>query len=79
MHVKLVVSQGKGKLARTEMKDFVVTSVSTKTYNRWYTCEKGRQTWKRGIKEGKFRLEARMITCDHGVGKYEYVNPTDSE
>ena len=34
VHVKLVVSQGKGRLARTEMKDFVVTSVSTKTYNR---------------------------------------------
>ena len=41
--------------------------------------EKGRQTWKRVIKEGKFRLEARMIAYDHGVGKYEYANPIDSE
>ena len=61
------------------MKDVVVTSVSTKTHNRWYMCEKGRQTWKRGIKEGKFILEARIIIYDHGVGKYEYVNPIDSE
>ena len=53
------------------MKDFVITSISTKTYNRWYICEKGTQTWKRGMKEGKFRLEARMITYDHGVEKYE--------
>ena len=44
VHVKLVVSQSKGRLARTEMKYFVVTSVSTKTYNEWYMCEKGRQT-----------------------------------
>ena len=79
MHVKLQVSEGKGRLARTEIKDFVVMSVATKTYNRWYMCEKGKQTWKRGIKEGKFRFEARMIRYDHGVGMYEYVSPIDSE
>ena len=79
MHVKLQVSEGKGRLARTEIKDFVVMSVATKTYNRWYMCEKGKQTWKRGIKEGKFRFEARMIRYDHGVGMYECVSPIDSE
>ena len=42
MHVKLEVSEGKGRLARTEMKDFVVTSNTTKTYNMWYMCEKGK-------------------------------------
>ena len=49
------------------------------THNRWYICEKGKQTWKRGIKEGKFRFEARMIRYDHGVGGYEYVSPVESE
>ena len=28
---------------------------------------------------GKFRVEARMISFDHGLGKYEYVNPIGSE
>jgi len=79
VHVKLEVSQGKGRFLMTEIKDFVITSVSTKTYNRWYLCDKGRQTWKEGMKEGKFRVEARMISFDHGLGKYEYVNPIGSE
>ena len=79
VHVTLEVSQGKGTLLRTEVKDFVVTSVATKTYNRWYLCEKSKQTWKQGISEGKFRFEARMIRYDHGLGKYEYENPIDSE
>ena len=61
------------------MKDFIVTSVATKTYSRWYMCEKGKQTWKRNIEENKFRFEARMISYDHAVGKYVHVNPIDSE
>ena len=42
VHVKLEVSEGKGRLARTEIKDVVVTSNATKTYNRLYMCEKGK-------------------------------------
>ena len=79
VHVTLEVSQGKGRCFRTEIKDFVFTSVSTKTYNRWQLCDKCRQTWKAGMKEGKFRVEARMISYDRGLGKYEYVNPIGSE
>ena len=61
------------------MKDFIVTSVSTKTYNMCYMCEKGKQTWKSNIKENKFRFEVRMISYDHAVGNCVYVNPIDSE
>ena len=79
VHVTLEVSQGKGRCLRTEIKDFVFTSVSTKTCNRWYLCKKCRQTWKEGMNEGKFRVEARMISYDRELGKYEYVNPIGSE
>ena len=44
MHVTLEVSQGKGRFLRTKIKYVVISSVSTKTYNRWYLCDKGRQT-----------------------------------
>ena len=27
----------------------------------------------------KFRFKARMIRYDHGLGRYAYVNPVDSE
>ena len=49
MCVTIEVNEGKGKLMRKEVKDFIVTSVVTKTYNRWYLCEKGKQNWKRNI------------------------------
>ena len=29
--------------------------------------------------EGKFRFKARMIRYDHGLERYKYVNPVDSE
>ena len=73
------VSEGKGMSMRKEVKDFIVTSVATKTYNRWYMCEKGKQTWKRNIKENKFRFESSMISYDHEVRKYVYMNPIDLE
>ena len=47
MHVEIEISEGKGKLMRREVKDFIVASVATKTCNRWYMCEKYKQTWKR--------------------------------
>ena len=61
------------------MKGFIVTSVATKTYNKWYMCEKGKNTLKRNIEDNKFRFEARMISYDHAVGKHMYVNPIDLE
>ena len=42
-------------------------------------CERGKQIYEKGMDEGKFRFEARMIRYDHGHGRYEYVNPVDSE
>ena len=33
----------------------------------------------KGMDEEKFRLEARMIWYDHGILRYEYVIPLESE
>ena len=57
---------------------FVVTSVSSKAYNKWYMCEKGKQIWRKGMVKGKFRFQARMIHIDHASGRYNYVDPVQS-
>ena len=59
------------------MKMFVVTITSNKGYNKWYMCEKGNHNWKKGMEEGKFSFEARIIQYDHRLGRYEYLNPVD--
>ena len=79
MHVTIEASEVNGTLMRKEVKDFIVTSVATNKYNRWYMCEKAKHTCKSNIEENKFRFESRMILYDHAVGKYVYVNPIDSE
>ena len=56
MHVTIEISEGKGMSMRKDVKYFIVTSVVTKTYNRWYMCDKCEQTWKRNIEENKFRF-----------------------
>ena len=35
--------------------------------------------WGKDIGEGVFRFEVRMVRYDHGHGKYEYVDPHDSD
>ena len=57
---------------------FVVTSVSSKAYNKWYMCEKGKQIWRKGMVKGKFRFQARMIHIDPATGRYNYVDPVQS-
>ena len=73
------ISEGKGTLIRKYVKALIVASVATKTYNRWYMCEKVKQTCKRNIEDNKFSFEARMISYYHAVVKYVYVNPIDLE
>ena len=44
------------------------------------TCVRGvKPIWKKGMDEGKFRFETRMIWYDHGHGRYEYFKPVESE
>ena len=56
-----------------------MTITSTEGYNKCYMCERGKQIWKKGMDEGKFRFEARIIRYNHELGRYEYVNPVVSE
>ena len=56
-----------------------MTSISTKSYNKWYMDEGGVRVWRKDMDKGKLRFVARMISYDHGHGMYEYVSPVDSE
>ena len=72
VNVTLRVGWGTVTSGRFKVESFVVTSKSTKGYNKCYMCERGKQIWK------KF-LEARMIQRYHRLGRYEYVKPVGSK
>ena len=79
MYVTLQVGGGAGTSGGSKVESFFVASTSTKLYNKWYMCERGKQIWKKDMDEGKFRFEARIIRYDHGLWRYGYVNPVDSD
>ena len=61
VHVTLQVRGWTGTSGGLKVESFVETSKSTKGYNKWYMCERGNQIWKKGMFEGNFIFEARMI------------------
>jgi len=63
----------------TAMADFCVLGVFTKTYNKWYLCDKGQQIWRAGMAEGKFRVMVQMVRYDPAAGRYELENPLSSQ
>jgi len=65
-HINIEVKQGRGKNA---VKKFCVLALFTKIYNKWYLCEKGRQSWKKDMDKSKFRVLMRMVEFDHSMGK----------
>ena len=79
MHVTLWVGGGTVTSGGSKFEFFVLTSTSTKGCSKWYMCERGKQIWKKGMDEGNFRFDARMIRYDHVLGRYEYVNPVELE
>ena len=76
--VKVEVQQGNGKKAKKSVKDFRVLALFTKTYNKWFLCETGKQSWKKDMDKGKFRVLMRMVEFDHSMGKYYDVKPSSS-
>ena len=78
-HVKITVNQGKGKNAISGSEDFRVLGIYTKSYNKWYMCELGKQKWSMDLGEGEYRVYARMVRFDHGIGRYEHADPIKSE
>ena len=69
MHVTLWVRGGTGTSGGSKVGNFVMTSTSTKGYNKWYICEMVKQIYKKDVEEGKFRFKARMIQYDHELGR----------
>ena len=76
--VKVEVQQGKGKKAKKSVKDFHVLALFTKTYNKWFLCKTRKQSWKKDMNKGKFRVLMRMVEFDHSMGKYYDVKPSSS-
>jgi len=56
-----------------------VLGICTKSYNKWYRCELGKQKWSIDLGEGEYWVYARMVRFDHGIGRYEHVDPIESE
>ena len=78
VRVRIEVKEGRGSNEMKAVEDFRVVVLYTKTYNKWYLCEKGKQRWNAGIKKGKFRALVRMIQFDHSNGKFKDVKPAES-
>ena len=53
-HVKVEISEGRGASAMKAVEDYRVLGIYTKTYNKWFVCEEGKQSWKKGIDKGKY-------------------------
>ena len=73
MHVKVDISEGRGALAQQVVQDYRVLGLFTKTYNKWFLCDIGRQKWQKGMSKGKYRVLLRMIKFDHSMGRYHHV------
>ena len=52
--------------------------IYTKTYNKWFPFQKGRQPWHQNQAEGKYRIYARMIEFDRSLGAYQDTDPANS-
>ena len=73
--IKLEIQDGKCTRARKAVENYHALATYTKTYNKWYLCEKGEQTWKKGMYEGQYRMLVRIIKLDQLMGKYKYSKP----
>jgi hypothetical protein len=65
--IKLPFQDGNNVMSN---KDFRVLGIHTKTYNKWFPCQKGRQPWHQTQAEGKYRIYARMIEFHHSLGAF---------
>ena len=73
-HVRIEVSEG----GNTQKTDFRVLGIYTKHYNKWYLCDIGRQPWKKGGKNGNYRILAKMLSYDSAFGNYKEITSIDS-
>jgi hypothetical protein len=52
------------------VEDCRVVAIYTKTFNKLFVCEVGRQSWSPDIQHGKYRVLVEMIQFDHSMGKW---------
>ena len=76
VHVKVEVTEKGNNVgpSKKAIEDYRVLGIYTKTYNKWFLCEHGKQVWKKGIRQGKYRVLLRMIQFDHSMGKWKDIN-----
>jgi len=58
------------------VEDYRVLAIYKKSYNKWFLCEHGKQTWKKGMEKGKYRVLLRMVQFDHLMGKLKDCDPS---
>ena len=73
MHVKVDISEGRGILGQQEVQGYRVLGLFTKTYNKWFLCDIGKQKWQKGMSKGKYCVLLRMIKFDHSMGRYHHL------
>eukprot|EP00957_Ditylum_brightwellii_P121786 9287442-Ditylum_brightwellii.AAC.1 len=59
-------------------KDYRVLGIYTKTSNKWFLCQQGKQSWQQNQPEEKYRVYARMIEFDHSIQAYQDIDPVTS-
>ena len=78
MHVKVEMTEKRDNQAPlSDLVDYRVLAVNTKTYNKWYLCDRGRQAWSKTIGHKKVRVLLQMITYDHFKQKWRVCDPSE--
>ena len=77
--MQVTITEGRGSSTITSKEDFRVLVIYTKYDGKWYPADdKGsKQSWKKGIGSGKYRLLARMINIDRITGAWEDTKPDE--
>eukprot|EP00956_Cyclotella_meneghiniana_P021910 scaffold40607_cov38-Cyclotella_meneghiniana.AAC.2 len=82
VHVKVEVTE-KGNNEgppKKAVENYCVLGIYTKTYNKLFLCEHGKQVWRKGIRQGsKYRVLLRMIQFDECMGKWKDINLKNRE
>ena len=75
-HVKVEISEGRGPSAMKAVENYRVLAIYTKSYNKWFLCDHGKQPWEKNMEKGKYRVLLRMMVFDHLMGKYKDCDPS---
>ena len=78
VHLKVEMKEKRdGQAPLSDLVDYRVLALYTKTYNKWYLCEKGSQAWSKSTGPKKYRVLLQMITYDHFKQKWRVCDPSE--